>query len=113
MKTSINRRSFMGSAAVTGAFTIVPRHVLGGAAYVPPSDKVTLAHIGMGTQGFSELGALLANPRIQIVAICDPNENGNDYVEWSKNSVRNRLRGYLGKPNWRENDTGVPGGREV
>ncbi len=77
------------------------------------ATKITLAHIGMGTQSFSELGSLLANPRIQIVAICDPNENGSDYVEWSKNSIRNRLRGYLGKPNWRENDTGVPGGREV
>lgn len=113
MRSSINRRSFMGSAAATGAFSIVPRHVLGGAAYVPPSDKVTLAHIGMGTQGFSELGALLENPRIQIVAVCDPNESSNDYVEWSKNSIRDRLRGYLGKPNWRANDSGCPGGREV
>lgn len=112
MKTPINRRSFMGSAA-TGAFTIVPRHVLGGAAYVAPSDKITLAHIGMGTQSFNELGGLLENPRIQIVAICDPNDNGNDYVEWGKNSIRNTIRRYIGKPNWRENDTGVPGGREV
>ncbi len=112
MKAPINRRSFMGSAA-TGAFTIVPRHVLGGAAYVAPSDKITLAHIGMGTQSFNELGGLLENPRIQIVAICDPNDNGNDYVEWSKNSIRNTIRRYIGKPNWRENDTGVPGGREV
>ena len=85
MKTSVNRRRFLGSALASGAFTIVPRHVLGGAGYVAPSDKITLAHIGMGTQGFRELGGLLADPRIQIVAVCDPNTDSNDYVEWGKN----------------------------
>jgi predicted dehydrogenase len=34
-------------------------------------------------------------------------------VEWSKNSIRNRIRSYLGKPTWRENELGCPGGREV
>ena len=113
MTSNIARRKFMGSAAASGAFTIVPRHVLGGSGYVAPSDKITLGHIGMGTQGFAELGGLLAEPEIQIVAVCDPNRDSNDYVEWSKNSVRNRIRGYLGNPTWRENDTGCPGGREV
>jgi len=109
----INRRKFVGRAAASGVFTIVPRHVLGGAGQVAPSDKITLGHIGMGTQGFAELGGLLAQPEIQIVAVCDPNRDSNDYVEWGKNSVRNRIRGYLGDPTWRENDTGCPGGREV
>ena len=109
----MNRRKFVGSAAATGALTIVPRHVLGGVGYVAPSDKITLAHIGMGTQSFSELGALLANPKIQIVAVCDPNADSNNYVEWSKGSIRNRIRQMLGKPNWRENEEGCPGGREV
>ena len=67
MASDINRRKFMGSAAASGAFAIVPRHVLGGAGYVPPSDKITLAHIGMGTQGFRELESLLASPGIQAL----------------------------------------------
>ncbi len=113
MTSDFNRRKFVGSAAASGVFTIVPRHVLGGPAYVPPSNKITLAHIGMGTQGFNELGSLLAAPEIQIVAVCDPNTDGHDYVEWGKNSVRNRIRTYLGNPTWRENETGCPGGREV
>ena len=113
MTSDLNRRRFMGSAVASGVFTIVPRHVLGGSHYVAPSEKITLAHIGMGTQGFNELGSLLEEPQIQIVAVCDPNTDSNDYVEWGKNSVRNRLRGYLGKPTWRENSSGCPGGREV
>ncbi len=113
MPLDINRRKFLGTAAVTGVFTIVPRHVLGGPGFVAPSEKITLAHIGMGTQGFSELGGLLGNPEIQIVAVCDPNTDSNDYVEWGKNSQRNRIREYLGDPSWREGESGCPGGREI
>jgi predicted dehydrogenase len=113
MPSETNRRQFLGAAAPAAAFTILPRHVLGGQGYTAPSDKVTLAHIGMGTQGFNELGALLAEPDIQIVAVCDPNTDSEDYVEWSKGSIRSRIRQYLDDPNWRESSSGCPGGREV
>ncbi len=113
MTHDIHRRRFMGTAVASGVLTVVPRHVLGGTEYVAPSDKITLAHIGMGTQGFRELGGLLADPGIQIVAVCDPNTDSNDYVEWGKGSVRGTIRKLLGKPAWRENDGGCPGGREV
>lgn len=113
MTTKINRRRFLGSAVASGAFTLVPRHVLGGNGHVAPSEKITLAHIGMGTQGFNELGGLLEEPHIQIVAVCDPNKNSNDYVEWGKNGIRNRIRTYMDKPSWREGQNGCPGGREV
>ena len=73
MTSDINRRRFVSSAVASGVFTIVPRHVLGGTGHVAPSEKITLAHIGMGTQGFRELGSVLAQPEIQIVAVCDPN----------------------------------------
>jgi len=109
MDSSLDRRMFLGAAA----FTIVPRHVLGGAGYVAPSDKITLAHIGMGTQSFSELAGLLARPEIQIVAVCDPNRNSNDYVEWGKGSIRNTIRRILDQPSWQAGSSGCPGGREI
>ena len=47
-----SRRKFLGqTAAAAIGFAIVPRHVLGGAGYVPPSDKVNIAFIGVGAQG--------------------------------------------------------------
>lgn len=113
MKPELNRRTFVGTTVASGVFTIVPRHVLGRSGHVAPSEKITLAHIGMGTQGFAELGGLLNRPEIQIVAVCDPNADSSDYVEWGKHSVRNRIRKYLRKPNWREGDNGCPGGRDV
>jgi hypothetical protein len=113
MNPPITRRRFLAATAATGAFTIVSRHVLGGAGFVAPNDKIALAHIGMGTQGFSELGGLLEDPRIQIVAVCDPNRDSNDYIEWSQHGIRNRIRSYLGNNAWREGATGCPGGRDV
>ena len=56
-----------GGAAFT-TFTIVPRHVLGGAGFVAPSPKITLACIGFGTQAIREIGGILASPDVQIVA---------------------------------------------
>ncbi len=111
--TQVARRTFVGTAAAAATFSIVPRHVLGGPRHVSPNEKLTLAHIGMGTQGFRELGDLLEDPQIQIVAVCDPNTDSNDYVEWGKGSILRTIRRYLGDSSWRKGETGCPGGREV
>ena len=109
-----NRRRFLGAAAATAAFTIVPRHVLGGPGYVPPSDKITLAHIGMGTEGLREISPLLQSPDIRIVAICDPNKEPVGYRDWSPEGILRSLRATLNKPDWRAGSEGViPGGRDV
>ncbi len=113
MTVRLDRRQFIGATLASSAFTLVPRSVLGGPEYVAPSEKITLAHIGMGTQGFNELGGLLDDPRIQIVAVCDPNRDSNDYVEWGRNGIRNRIRNYMGNPSWGADRRGCPGGREV
>src|SRR6267143_4204597 len=47
---SIPRRKFLSQAAATAALTIVPRHVLG-RGFVPPSDKLNIAGIGVGGMG--------------------------------------------------------------
>jgi hypothetical protein len=39
----LSRRQLMLTGGVAAAFTIVPRHVLGGAGFVAPSEKNTLA----------------------------------------------------------------------
>ena len=110
----INRRKFIGSAtAASLAFTIVPRHVVGGVNFVPPSDKVTIGYIGCGTQGLREMTELIANPKIQIVAVCDPNKRSTDYIDWSQDGIRNGIRKALGDSSWGEGLDGIPGGRDV
>ncbi len=115
MASDMNRRKFLGYAAASaGAVTIVPRHVLGGAGHVAPSEKITLAHIGMGTQGFRELVGLLAEPELQIVAVCDPNKDSSDYVEWGKDEIRRPIAaGSRQIPTGERGAAAVPGGRDV
>ena len=111
---NMNRRTFLGSATTASlAFTIVPRHVIGGPNFVAPSDKVILGYIGCGTQGLREMTDLLAHPEIQIVAVCDPNKYSTDYVDWSPHGIRNNIREALGDSSWGEGLNGIPGGRDV
>ncbi len=110
----INRREFIGSAAVASlAFTIVPRHIIGGPGYVPPSDKLTIGYIGCGTQGLREMATLITNPKVQIVAVCDPNKFSTDYIDWSPHGIRNSIRKTLDDATWGEGIVGIPGGRDI
>jgi hypothetical protein len=111
---SLSRRKFIlaGSAAAT-TFSIVPRHVLGGAGVVAPSEKVTMACIGCGTQALRELPGLLGLSEIQFVAACDPVKDSHDYVDWSADGLRSSVGQAMGQPDWRRSRPGIPGGREV
>jgi len=110
----VSRRKFIAAGgAAAAAFTIVPRHVLGGAGFVAPSEKITVGYIGCGTQGLREMPGLLAMPEVQIVAVCDPVKESHDYVDWSKDGLRADLAQALGKPDWRRGAPGIPGGRDV
>jgi len=64
----ISRRDFMGAAAAATAFTIVPRHVLGGAGNTAPSEKLNIAGIGVGGRGAGDIGEVSSE---NIVALCD------------------------------------------
>jgi hypothetical protein len=113
-KKNFNRREFIGTAAAASvAFTILPRHVLGGPGYIAPSDKINIAYIGCGTQGLREMGELITNPELQIVSVCDPNKLSTDYIDWSPNGIRDGIRKVLQDPNWGSNYTGIPGGRDI
>jgi hypothetical protein len=111
--SKIHRREFVGMAATSAlAFTIIPRHVLG-RGHVAPSDKITLAYIGLGTQGIRELLPLLRNEQIQVVAVCDPNKDAVGYKDWSKSGSLNDIRKTINDPDWTSGgDNMVPGGRD-
>jgi len=65
------RRKFLKQSAAFSAFTIVPRFVLGGQSYVPPSDKITLGLIGTGKQSKGLLRFFLDTDQAQYVAASD------------------------------------------
>ncbi|MCW5555796.1 MAG: Gfo/Idh/MocA family oxidoreductase [Verrucomicrobiae bacterium] len=110
----LSRRNFLiGGTAAATAFSLVPRHVLGGAGIVPPSERITLACIGCGTQALRELPNMLALPELQFVGACDPVKDGQDYVDWSRDGLRAALASAMGRPEWRRDQSGIPGGRDV
>lgn len=80
---TVSRRKFLGRVAATTAFAVVPRHVLGGEGHVPPSEKTTLAGVGMGGQGIQNFTRLQRFPEIQVVAVCDVNRQGGGYLSWN------------------------------
>jgi predicted dehydrogenase len=67
----INRRKFLKSAAAISAFTIVPRFVLGGKNYIPPSDTLYIAGVGVGGKGTSDLTGFANHPNAKIAFLCD------------------------------------------
>ena len=68
----MSRRDFMSGAAAVAAFTIVPRHVLGGPRRVAPSEKLNIAAIGSGGMGGGNTSACRSE---NIVALCDVDDN--------------------------------------
>lgn len=80
---TFSRRKFLAGAATAATFTIVPRHVLGGAGKIAPSEKTTLAAIGTGGQGLQDVQAFLEFPEVQVVAVCDVNRESGGYISWN------------------------------
>jgi len=79
MKTPSNslltRRQFLAASTATAtAVSLVPRHVLGGATFVAPSQKVNIAIVGAGGQGRTNMRELFRHADAQVIAVADPIE---------------------------------------
>jgi predicted dehydrogenase len=96
-KSGVSRREFLGkTAAAAAGFSIVPRHVLGGAGFVPPSEKVNIAFIGVGAQGLRVMLHFLKEPDVQGVAVCDVNKSGANYPQWDTHEFSKSVGTLLG-----------------
>ena len=71
MNQQISRRRFLGvSATAAGLFTIVPSYAVSRLGHIPPSDKLNIAGIGVGSGGKGRVN--LNNMKSEnIVALCD------------------------------------------
>lgn len=66
------RRQFLGAASAAAAFSIVPRHVLGGPGFVAPSEKINIAMVGAGGRALQNMQELFKESDCQIIAVADP-----------------------------------------
>ena len=71
----LDRRTFMHKAAtVAGTLalpTIVPASALGADGQVAPSNRITLAQIGLGVMGRGHIRRLTNDPSVEMLAVCD------------------------------------------
>jgi len=96
-KKPVSRRKFLAkSAGAAIGFSIVPRRVMGGAGYIPPSDKINIAFIGVGSQGLRVMLRFLKQPDVHGVAVCDPNKTSANFPQWDTHEFCKSVRNLLG-----------------
>jgi predicted dehydrogenase len=67
-----SRRDFIKNTSLAAAgFFIVPRFVLGGKGYIAPSDRLTVAGIGVGGKGESDIMNFYKSGKADIAFLCD------------------------------------------
>ncbi|MBE0537505.1 MAG: Gfo/Idh/MocA family oxidoreductase [Phycisphaerae bacterium] len=95
-KIVVSRRQFMGTAAAAFGFTVVARHVIGGAGHVAPSDKLNVAGIGVGGRGAASVDACRNE---NIVALCDVDAGraGGTYKKFPNATIYTDYRKMLDK----------------
>lgn len=88
ISNGVNRRNFLKlSLTSVAAFTIVPRHVLGGNGFLAPSDQLTKAVIGVGGMGRGHMKYEGA----RLLAVCDVDRN---HLNRALSIAGNGVKGY-------------------
>ena len=70
----------VAAAAAFGFPTIVPSRALGKDGAVAPSNRTVLGCIGVGGQGNNNMMRFAAHPDVQIVALCDVEQQSGHYL---------------------------------
>jgi predicted dehydrogenase len=69
------RRDFLITGSVLTAGTVVSPSMLTGRQRIAQADKINVAAIGINGQGWADLDAMRKSPEINVVALCDVDEN--------------------------------------
>ncbi len=101
----VTRRTALKAVGLAAGWTIVPRAVLGRSGATPPSDRVALAFVGVGSQGLRVMMEFLKHEDVQAVAVCDVNAGSDDFSEWGQHELRNKVRALIGSSTWGERET--------
>jgi len=68
----MTRRRFLGTSALAMAAPYaITSAALGRQGQAPASERVVMGSIGLGARGMHVMGAFLANPDVQMLAVCD------------------------------------------
>ena len=89
--TRISRRALIKAGAAMALPSLITSKALGAADGTPPaSDRIALGGIGMGGRGSGDVGQLMRDKRVQLVAVCDVKYSA--LKRWEKNQG---VQGYV------------------
>ena len=60
---------------------MIPASALGKGGTVAPSERIILGGIGLGGRGTGDLSAMIAEPDVQFVAVCDVRKSRRDAIK--------------------------------
>jgi predicted dehydrogenase len=107
---SLTRRGFLAQGGLSAAaLAVVPSCILGRRGRTPPSERINVACIGVGSQGLRVMLNFLRQPDAHVVSVCDVNEASSDYPQWSATEFRDAVRKLLGSGSgWESLSTNRP-----
>ena len=83
--SSVSRRQFLRQAAVTSGLIaapcLIPASALGRGGAAPPSERIVLGGIGIGSRGSGVLGWMMGEKDVQFVAVCDARKSQRQAVK--------------------------------
>ena len=83
--SSFSRRQFLQRAVLAGGAVVapclIPASALGLNGAVPPSERIVLGGMGVGSRGSSDLNWMLPERDVQFVAICDAKKSQREAVK--------------------------------
>ena len=71
---AVTRRTFLKSSALAAAAVSLPRFSIGQSGG-SPNGKLNVACVGIGNRGWFAVSELMKNPSVNIVAVCDVDQN--------------------------------------
>jgi predicted dehydrogenase len=74
MSKHVTRRQFLRTSVAAGTIALpyfVPGRVLGAERAVPPSEKIVMGAIGIGSMGYGHLRSFSARDDVRMAAVCD------------------------------------------
>ncbi|MBN2127875.1 MAG: Gfo/Idh/MocA family oxidoreductase [Sedimentisphaerales bacterium] len=86
---TMQRRTFLRktaglAAGALGVPAFVPSSALGKGGSAAPSERITMGCIGVGGMGTNNMRAFLAQPDVQVLAVCDVVKANDQYGHWYK-----------------------------
>lgn len=95
-KDKNSRRDFIKKSVASAAtLMIIPRYILGGRGFIPPSDKVNIGIIGAGGQSMFSIEELIKFEDVQLTSITDPSNYWTNDILYSFDTGRGPTKKFI------------------